>query len=140
MRGSLGPWIALAGLLVGAGLAVGLYFGLRRAPAPAAPIADRKPPMDAPAPPPDLVRIVRSALEPLRLEWRAACWKAPPASSHMIELAFDASGQEIARSILDERGRSRDDVTVCLREQPYKALRIAPPGTPVTLRLPLAFP
>lgn len=130
---AVGPWIALAGVAIGAGL----YFGLRRPSQP--------PPSAAPlvAAAPDATAAARAAFEPLRLQWRATCWEPLARSQpsvHLVEVSFDARGREILRAINDDRRRTRGDVAECLRAQPTTPLAIPPTGSVVTARFELAFP
>lgn len=146
MRSGSGPWIALAGLFVGAGLAIGLAVGLRREPPPqvAAPVAAPASPIVDDA---AVARTARAALEPQRLAWRKACWDpivarapSPPSSHHPISLSFDATGKEIMRAVNEDRARTRMDVALCLREQSYAPTTIAPPGRNVNVVIEIAFP
>ena len=71
---------------------------------------------------------------------RVAAQPEPAESQYSIALSFDAAGIEVGRGISELRGRpSRADVARCLREQPL-SLRIPPPGQPLSMTLPLAFP
>jgi hypothetical protein len=149
----LGPWIALAGLLVG----TGLYLGLRERSGAPLDARSANPPAGAPpAPPPtapaerplaDVEREIAAVIETLRSKWRAACWDpivtkapAPPASAHDINIAVDAGGEEILRAINDIRDETRVDVATCLRAQPHEPIVVSPPGRPVSTVISIRFP
>ncbi len=140
MSKHLGPWIGVAGALMGAGL----YFGLRERNA-AAPARHAEPGSATVAPKRDaaeLQRSVETAFEARRLEWKRACFDpivaqvpAPATSTHSISISIDASGVEVLRAINDVRDSTRLDVAACLREQPFVPIRIAPPGEPYSTTL-----
>jgi hypothetical protein len=142
----VGPWIALAGACVGAGL----YFGLRARGHEAAPAAPSGPGSATPVAKRDPAQIQRElevAFEARRLEWKRACFDpiiakgpAPARSTHSISISIDASGTEILRAINDVRDGTRFDVATCLREQPFVPIHVAPPGEPYSTTLTLQFP
>ena len=147
---NLGPWIALAGLFVGAGL----YLGLRaRAVTPPGPAIPTPSSGSAPAPAParanaDVEREIRAAFDAVRASWKATCFDpmiartpSPPTSTHELNVSVDATGLEILRAINDVRGQTRADVAACLRDQPFAPIRVTPaPGQSVNVAFTIRFP
>ena len=147
MSKHLGPWIGLAGALIGAGL----YLGLRERTQATVPAPRAEPTGSAAvATKPDaaqLQRQVETAFEARRAEWKRVCFDpivakapTPPTSTHSISISIDASGTEVLRAINDVRGATRLDVASCLREQPFVPIRIAPPGEPYSTTLTIELP
>ena len=134
--------IALAIVAGCALIAIALYLGLTRGPPPI-------PPSSLPrsaAPDADTLRALTlqaaGQLEKQRAPMTGACWSGPrDPARYDVQLAFDATGREIGRSILELRDQpSRSDVAACLRALVQVPIVIAPPGTPVTLTIPLVLP
>ena len=120
-------------------IAGALYFGLR-AREPAAPV----PPVTAPDA--DVIRALSmqaaGQLEAQRARIDAACWTGPRGvTRYDLQLAIAADGREVGRSLLELRDPpSRADVGACVRGLTLPPLRVAPPGAPVTLTIPLVLP
>jgi len=121
-------------------IAGAVYLGLRARAAPTA--APR-----ALAPPDrDVLRALEmqavGQLEAERAALDAACWTGPRMPSRYdVEIAIDARGREIGRSVSERRDQpSRADVAACVRTVPVQPISVAPPGTPVTLTIPLVLP
>jgi len=81
-----------------------------------------------------------------KAEFVAACWtpllKNNPqqtSSRHMIRVTFDADGAEVERAVDGVPGKSRSDVTECLRSLPGD-LEAPASGRPVAVTVALAFP
>ncbi len=133
--------IAIAIVVGCLAIAGALYFGLRAR----APIAT---PIDAPRPPDrDMLRALEMQaavqLEATRAQLDDACWLGPgrTPSRYDVEIAIDARGHEVGRSILELRDQpSRSDVAACVRNLRTTVISVAPPGTPVTLTIPLVLP
>jgi hypothetical protein len=132
--------IAIAIVVGCLAIAAALYLGLReRGAAP--------PPVHAPAPPDrDVIHALEmqaaGQLEATRAQMVEACWTGPRTPSRYdVELAIDARGHEVGRSLSEVRDEpSRADVATCVRKLRTHAISVAPPGSPVTLTIPLVLP
>jgi hypothetical protein len=142
----LGLAIVMAGMLVGAGLFGGLYFGLRamRSGDPAPPPAATPPP----PPPPSPVNRDHAydnalqALERSRPAMLAACVRdGTPKMVIEFALAFNRDGKEVARGISDDHNvPASTAVADCIRDRFPIALSIPPPGLSLSFNLPLSLP
>jgi hypothetical protein len=157
---ALGVGIAIGGAFIGAGL----YFGLRaRAPEPviasaplvaptttvasATAVAAENPGRAAPTIDVATARaeVVRQ-LEAVRASLRDQCWAPslarnpnPDHGSFTFQYTFDASGQQVARGISADQGRTRADAAFCLTGKTPN-VTITPQGASVRMTLSLAFP
>lgn len=154
---SLPAAIVIAGALVGAGL----FFGLRaRAPeaVPAPPISSTPPapvtPGAAPQPTPapaqaDEKKVARdaiAALEAQRATLAQACWEpsarakpSPAYIDYVVDVTFDATGNQITRAFSEERRTARADVTACISAK-IAPLKVPPPGANVRVEIPFRLP
>jgi hypothetical protein len=152
-------------LLGSATIAVAVYFGARHglearcpedlppapavartvgvAPQPAFPVAA---PAASITPRDEAARQAAEALEAHRATLVERCWKPSvavqptlPASRYVFTFTFDASGQQRARGVAEDRQNARPDVTSCLTTT-LPALRIPPPGVPLRVDLPFSLP
>jgi hypothetical protein len=55
-------------------------------------------------------------------------------------VTFDPAGREIARGVLEDRRAPAGEFGRCLRRLEGTSLSVEPPGTFVTLRLPVTYP
>ena len=130
-------------------VAVGLYFGLRgRAPevAPrprvAAPVE-----RDEPGPTVEAAVVTGQAIEALKYHHRALyerCY-APAMQGAaqrpvrmVLQVTFDARGEQVMRGVVERREAASAEVTRCVLEQ-LPALRVPAPGAVVAVELPLDF-
>jgi hypothetical protein len=141
--------ILVAGVLIGAGLYLGLRHGASSSsspppgPAPVTPVVPPRSPGEL------QVRVteqVRQALEQKRSTFVERCWspsaqKSPePASArYSFNITVDAQGKEIARGISEDRAAFRADVGQCLRGLGDK-VAVSPPGATVQVTVPLTLP
>jgi hypothetical protein len=120
-----------------------------RAPRPAVPQPAAAPP---PAASPSAEAVVERAtaevkaqLELRRPELSARCWASSgPESTRAsatvtFNVAFDAQGREVMRGVSEDRRARAPALAKCLRETEDR-LAIAPPGSGVTVAVPLTFP
>lgn len=121
--------------------------------------APQPPPMGAPMMPglagPSVPPAVQAAVEKAAAEALAAekknnlvpkCWKPalekqpqPAVAKYSLDMTFDPQGTQITFGMNEERSALRSDVAACIQSQNI-TLRIAPPGFPVRVLLPLEFP
>jgi hypothetical protein len=135
--------IALAIVLGCAAIAAALYFGLRERAAPATAAHDVQRAL-----PPDrdvvsaLTMQAAGQLEAERAQIVAACWTGPrDPQRYDVQIAVGADGREIGRSVSEVRDApSRPDIAACVRRQNFPPIAIAPPGTPLTITIPLVLP
>lgn len=130
------PWTALAIVVAGAFIGVGLY--VRPAAAP--------PPKDESAARTRAVAEAVAFVEAQRADMIRACWEpsvakaAEPARIHLtFGLTFDKDGKEIGRGINEYRDAFRADVAQCLRAM-NKPAQISPPGVTVAVDVDLFLP
>lgn len=153
--------IPLAILLGSSIIAVGLYLGLRsgeQQPADNTTTGDvnnGEQRVDAPAAPAPKPRMPRAEVQaqaiaaveqtrPLMLE---KCWEPlikknpePKFTEFFFDLTFDGkTGKAIGRAINEERGKSREDVGVCLRGLPMDYV-IEPPGKNTRVEFSFTLP
>ena len=131
--------IAIAIVVGCLAIAAALYLGLRE--------HATTTPVHAPAPPDrDVIRALEmqaaGQLEATRAQMVEACWTGPRTPSRYdVEIAIDARGHEVGRSLSEVRDEpSRADVAACVRKLRTPAISVAPPGSPVTLTIPLVLP
>lgn len=140
------PWNALAIVVAGAFIGLGLFFGLKKE-APPLPAAS------APADPTQDAKAVaaRAALaawlEAQRPIFVSRCWAPsaardpnPPRASFTYSLAVDENGKEVGRGITEHRDAFRSDVADCLRTQANAPASIPPPGASVSVQLTITLP
>jgi hypothetical protein len=150
----IGPWIALAGLFVGAGL----YLGLRDARVPP-PAAEPEAPATAvamPAPPgeraeQELARTAGRAdiaafLAAQRPTLQRRCWDEavragmdPSPATFRYDVTVDRRGQQVIRSILDAPEETRTGVADCLQRE-TAPIQIPAPGVVVSADIAMSFP
>jgi hypothetical protein len=56
------------------------------------------------------------------------------------DLTFDPGGREIARGMLEDRRAPAGEFGRCLRQLENTSLAVSPPGSFVTLRVPVTYP
>ena len=127
--------------LIAIAVFLALWLTLHREPPPAAPIPTAAAPPDA-----DTLRALTiqaaGQLEKQRAPMTGACLRGERTPTRYdLQLAFDPAGHEIGRSLLELRDPpSRPDIAACLRALTLPPIVIGPPGTPVTLTIPLVLP
>jgi hypothetical protein len=116
------------------------------APAPAS-LPGAPPPAAAPVrPAPEVVaRVAEEATLALEAVRAGLAERCPPAAGAAparltFNVAFDASGREVARGVVEDRRARAPEVARCLRELPLGALRVSPPGGTVGVRVAMSFP
>jgi hypothetical protein len=85
----------------------------------------------------------RAKVERLHGYITSSCWRAEPGEGPVKvtwSLAFDASGQEVARVVSEEHGGRAGAFGSCLRKLPGTALSIAPPGATVAVTVAARSP
>lgn len=88
----------------------------------------------------------RAQLESLRPALVARCWpegglgNGRSRASVTFHVSFDREGREIARGIGEDRRSPAGPFARCLRTLPLGSLAVAPPGTPVGVKVALSFP
>jgi hypothetical protein len=122
-------------------IAAALYLGLRTRNAPQSQVRGT-----SPTPPDhDVIRALEMQaavqLEAERAHMVDACWSGPRTPSRYdFEIAIDARGNEVGRSLSEVRDQpSRPDVAACVRKLYARPIKVAPPGAPVTLTIPLVL-
>lgn len=138
-------------VIAGVCIAVGVYFGLRAQVPPAAPVVASPPtpavPTPAVSPPPvrvDREVVARHAAEALayqRPQLLARCYGAgerTPAE-FVLNVTFDAQGQQTARGQDERPGTSTPEISRCVTEV-LAPLRVPPPGAAVMVEVPLRLP
>ncbi len=138
------PWNALAIVVAGGLIGLGLFLGLRppetplpRPPGPA--LVDAAAQQKAAAE-------LKAWLEAQRPTFIRTCWEpsfakaAEPARiSLSFNFTFDEKGQEIGRGMSEHREAHRADVGSCLRGLQERA-RISPPGATVAIEATISLP
>lgn len=83
------------------------------------------------------------AVDQARDTWGATCNRDPRVDrrplSFRVRLVFDAQGREVIRSVIADQ-KSPQPISNCLARVAAGTLRIAPPGRPVTVIVPLTIP
>jgi hypothetical protein len=88
----------------------------------------------------------RAAIERARPHVVARCWPRDGLpggrrrTTITYNVTFDPDGHEIGRGMLDDRRAPAGEFGKCLRRLPDAPLSVSPPGTFVTLRLPVTYP
>lgn len=145
--------LGLAGVLIGAGL----YLGLRhRAPGqqtpsvrPAAPAGaatstvpeSRRPAATAK----DVAKQAAAALEPHRRALVQACWpekgggQRAGQARYVWNFTFDASGKQITRGISEDRSNPHLGTASCL-SQKLPPIQVPPPGRVIHVEVPFQLP
>ncbi len=138
------PWNALAIVVAGGLIGLGLFLGLRSSPPPAA--AAPPPAIDGPAVQQKASADVQAWLERQRPLFVRTCWEpsvakaAEPARVPLsFNLTFDKDGKEIGRGVNEHREAYRSDVGDCVRGFTERA-QISPPGTTVTVEATISLP
>ncbi len=127
--------------LIAIAVFLALWLALHRDPPPAAPVPTLPATPDA-----DTLRALTmqaaAQLEKQRAPMTGACARGDRSPTRYdVQLAFDPTGHEVGRSILELRDQpSSSDIAACLRALRPAPTVIAPPGTPVTLTIPLVLP
>lgn len=146
---NLGPWVALAGLFIGAGL----YLGLRESHPPTRPAERDEPRATETAERVD-PRVARSAgraaieafLAAQKPTLQRTCWDQavragmdPRPARYQYDVTVGPRGRQVIRSILEAPGDTRVQVAACLqRETP--PIEIPPPGIAVSAVISMTFP
>ncbi len=144
-------------------IALGLYLGLHRTPAPppppsapvvvdaprappAAPEPERPAPAAAPADRSQVQRQVEAALAQHKKMLADRCLAPslakkpePRAVKYSLNYTFDASGKQIARGMTDNRENGRPEVTQCVLEN-LPMIEVSPPGQSTPLEVTLELP
>jgi hypothetical protein len=87
-----------------------------------------------------------SELERTREHVVARCWPRDGLpggrrrTTVTYDVTFDPAGREIARGVLEDRRAPAGEFGRCLRRLEGTSLSVEPPGTFVTLRLPVTYP
>jgi hypothetical protein len=88
----------------------------------------------------------RAAIERARPHVVARCWPRDGLpggrrrTTITYNVTFDPDGHEIGRGLLDDRRAPAGEFGKCLRRLGETPLSVSPPGTFVTLRLPVTYP
>jgi hypothetical protein len=88
----------------------------------------------------------RAGIERLREQVVSRCWPRDglPGGRRQAtvtyHVTFDPSGREIARGLLEDRRAPAGEFGRCLRRLAGAPLSVSPPGTFVTLKLPVTYP
>jgi len=142
-------------ILLASGLiAAGIFFGLRsQAPVPVMPTV--APPVVAATPEPVALLVstpelvaqqASEALSYQRTRLRDLCYRpaALAAGSGLsaiwtLNVTFDALGDQLARGVVEHRGTSTPDLTMCIGKE-TQPLSVPPPGRTIMVEIPLRFP
>lgn len=85
-------------------------------------------------------------LEALRPRLVSSCWprgglpNGRARTTLTYQVTFNPEGREIARGILDDRKAPAGEFGQCLRRLEGTSLSVSPPGTYVTLKVPVTYP
>lgn len=142
---NLGPWVALAGVFVGAGI----YYGLRESPSPSHPADASLRPNVEPAragPAPSARAAIADFLLAQKPALQVRCWDDavragmdPRPATFRYDVTVDTHGRQVIRSILETPGDSRAAVARCLQRE-TAPVQIGPTGVAVSAVVPMTFP
>jgi hypothetical protein len=88
----------------------------------------------------------RAELERMREHVVSRCWPrgglrgGRRQTTLTYNVTFDPTGREVARGVLEDRRAPAGEFGRCLRRLEGTSLSVAPPGTFVSLRLPVTYP